>query len=44
MESLSVGVPCAPTPGGWFGREGLEITAVFAFEPEPFERYRSQAA
>lgn len=33
----------APTPGGWFGREGLEITATFTFESDQFERYRRGA-
>ena len=33
----------APTPGGWFGREGLEITAVFSFEPNQFDDYRREA-
>ena len=42
-EVRLVNLKTPPRDNNWFGREGLEITATFAFEPELFERYRREA-
>jgi hypothetical protein len=38
-----VSIRATPETPGWFGREGLEIEAEFAFAPDEFESYRDAA-